>query len=87
MEKYKPQIMAYIKSLPEDEQFTMGGDDGTFMMHFSDWKENFSTLFLNIDFPEDWTGVRFRSEWTTSNSGGLPNSYTKDVLERYAKNP
>jgi len=79
--------LAYIKSLPEDEQFEMGGDDGTFMMHFSDWKENFSTLFLNIDFPEDWTGVRFRSEWTTSNSGGLPNSYTKDVLERYAKNP
>jgi hypothetical protein len=57
------------------------------MMHYSDWKDNFSTLFLNIDFPEDWTGLRFRSEWTTQNSGGLPNSYTKDVLERYAHNP
>lgn len=56
-------------------------------MHYNDWKDNFSTLFLNIDFPEDWTGVRFRSEWTTQNSGGLPNSYTKDVLERYAHNP
>jgi len=42
---------------------------------------------LNIDFPEDWTGIRFKSAWTDVNSGGLPNTYTKDVLERYAKNP
>ena len=56
-------------------------------MHYSDWKENFSTLFLNLDFPEDWTGVRFNSAWTTDNSGGLPNSYTEDVRKRFAKNP
>lgn len=73
--------------MPEDERFSLGADDGTFMMHYSDWKENFSTLFLNIDFPEDWTGVRFRSEWTPQNSGGIPNTYTKDALERYARNP
>ena len=56
-------------------------------MHYSDWKEQFSTLFLNLDFPEDWTGVRFKSKWTINNSGGLPNTYTDDVLRRYAKNP
>jgi hypothetical protein len=61
--------------------------DGKFLMHYNDWKDNFSTLFINNDFPEDWTGVRFRSEWTKQNSGGLPNSYTRDVLERYAHNP
>jgi hypothetical protein len=73
--------------LPPDEQFPLSSNDGTFFMHFSDWKEIFSTLFLNIDFPEDWTGVRFKSAWTSVNSGGLPNTYTRDVLERYAKNP
>ena len=62
-------------------------EDGIFFMHYSDWKEIFSTMFLNIDFPEDWTGVRFKSAWTKANSGGLPNTYTRDALERYAKNP
>ena len=73
--------------MPPDEQFELDSDDGTFLMHYNDWKNNFSTLFLNIDFPEHWIGVRFKSEWTPSNSGGLPNTYTNDALERYAKNP
>jgi len=45
--------------LPPDEQFELDSDDGTFLMHYNDWKNNFSTLFLNIDFPDHWTGVRF----------------------------
>jgi hypothetical protein len=57
------------------------------MISYDDWKDNFSTLFLNIDFPEDWTGVRFKSKWTKSNAGGIPNAYQKDLLERYAQNP
>jgi hypothetical protein len=77
----------YIDKLPPDEQFDLRADDGTFLMHYDDWKDNFSTLFLNLDFPEDWTGVRFKSKWTKSNSGGLPSEYKKEHLERYAKNP
>ena len=56
-------------------------------MDYDDWKDNFSTLFINIDFPDHWTGVRFKSAWTKNNSGGLPCSYQQDQLERYAKNP
>jgi len=85
--KYKAAIVEYIETLAPDEQFELGTDDGTFLMHYSDWKEQFSTLFLNLDFPEDWTGVRFKSRWTKNNSGGLPTTYTDDVLTRYAKNP
>jgi hypothetical protein len=79
--------MEYINDLPEEEQFDPEDDDGTFFMSFDDWKDNFSTLFLNIDFPEDWSGIRFKSAWTAQNSGGLPNTYTMDVRQRYAKNP
>ena len=86
-QKYKQDIDDYINSLPPDEKFDPEADDGTFLMHYDDWKDNFSTLFLNIDFPEDWTGVRFKSAWTKSNSGGLPNPVEKENLERYAKNP
>lgn len=88
MDKYKKQIQEeYINELAPEEQFELGANDGTFMMHYSDWKNNFSQLFVNIDFPQDWSAVRFKSAWTKANSGGLPSSYTKDHLERYAKNP
>jgi len=56
-------------------------------MCYDDWKDNFSTLFINIDFPEDWTGVRFSSKWTKSNAMGLPAKNESEQLERFAKNP
>ena len=81
LEPYKDQLEEFIKSLSPDEQFELGSDDGIFLMHYNDWKDTFSTLFLNLDFPDDWTGVRFSSAWTPQNSGGLPHSYTTDCLE------
>jgi len=87
MKKYRKVFEQYIQTLPPDEQFDLDADDGTFMMCYDDWKDQFSTLFLNIDFPEDWTGVRFQSKWTKSNSGGIPAAYQKDLLDRYAQNP
>ena len=63
MKKYTPLLQKYIDSLPPDDQFDLEADDGIFMMHYSDWKENFSTMFLNLDFPDAWTGVRFSSGW------------------------
>lgn len=84
---YAADVQAYIDSLPPDEQFKMDADDGTFLMHYDDWKDQFTSLFLNVDFPEDWTGVRFRSAWTKSACGGLPAKHEKALLERFAKNP
>ena len=80
-------IQRYVDSLPPDEQFPLEADDGTFLMHYDDWKESFCALYLNVDFPEDWSAVRFRSWWTKSNCMGLPNKYEKEQLERYAGNP
>jgi len=71
-------LKKYIATLPPDEQFDLGKDDGTFFMHYDDWKENMTALYLNIDFPEEWTGVRFHSHWTKSNSKGLPTKYEKE---------
>jgi len=62
MKKFGPIIQkTYIDKLPPDEQFELDADDGTFFMIYDDWRDQFSTLFLNLDFPEDWTGVRFKS--------------------------
>mmetsp|Transcript_6750 Transcript_6750/g.10856 ORF Transcript_6750/g.10856 Transcript_6750/m.10856 type:complete len:158 (-) Transcript_6750:891-1364(-) len=87
IKKYKALLEVYIAGLPPDEQFDLDADDGTFLIPFTDWLDIFSTLFVNIDFPEDWTGVRFYSRWTMSNSGGLPKKYDKENLERFAHNP
>lgn len=65
----------------------MEADDGTFLIPYEDWRDNFSVLFLIIDFPDEWTGVRFKSAWTQSNSGGLPSVYERPQLEKYARNP
>ena len=87
LEKYQKDLLQYVRSLPPDEQFPLEADDGTFFMEYSEWKDIFSTLFLNVDFPDEWTGVRFKSAWTASNSGGLPTSMKSEIRERYAKNP
>ena len=48
-------------------------------MAYDDWKNNMSTLLLNVDFPEDWTGVRFEASWWKKgdlmNAVGLPRKY------------
>ena len=64
MEKYQADLDAYVDSLPPDERVPLDADDGTFFMEYSEWKDIFSTLFLNVDFPDEWTGVRFKSAWT-----------------------
>lgn len=97
MIKYKKTILKYISGLEKDEQFDPYGegnfgikadaDDGTFFMTYEDWRDNFSTVFINVDFPEAWTGVRFKAAWTANNSMGLPKNASKKALEDYAKNP
>ena len=54
-------------------------------MSYEDWRDMFSTVFINIDFPERWTGVRFNAQWHTDNSPGLPTSVRG--FKEYAKNP
>ena len=61
--------------------------DGVFYMEYDDWNDCFSQLFVNMDFPEQWTGVRFESKWTKGNSMGIPRSLTQHDCETYAKNP
>jgi hypothetical protein len=54
-------VQAYIDSLDEEEKFFPGADDGTFLMCYSDFRSVYSNLFVSVDFPTEWTGVRFSS--------------------------
>ena len=61
--KYRPQLEEYNKTLPVDERIKWDADDGSFFIGYEDWRDIFSTLFINLDFPDSWSGVRFDSEW------------------------
>lgn len=84
LKKYEPVLLEYIQKLPPDEQFPLESDDGTFFMEYTEWASIFNVLFMNIDFPDRWTGVRFRSQWTKQNSGGLPTKMSEEIKTRYA---
>ncbi len=40
--KYKKSLLEYIETLTPDEQFDLDADDGTFLIDYDNWKNNFS---------------------------------------------
>lgn len=72
------KIMAFNNSLPADEQFDLKANDGQFFINYKNWRYYYNKLFVAVDFPDDWTAVRFESNWTPQTSGGLPLSLTPE---------
>lgn len=72
IEKYKKEIDSYLDELEDDEKFEIGKDDGTFLINYDDWSTIYNKLYVTIDFPASWSGVRFIDRWEEENSGGLP---------------
>lgn len=56
-------------------------------MSFDDWTSIYSNMFICVDFPENWNGIRYRSQWEAANAGGLPNPLDEKTRQRWAKNP
>ena len=48
-----------------DEKFEPGVEDGTFLMSYSSWRDIYNNIFVCIDFPEEWNGIRFDYEWNS----------------------
>lgn len=62
-------------------------EEGTFLMCFSDFRKIFNKLFVCIDFPDSFVGVRFADEWSENESGGIPVNNTEDEFLKWAQNP
>jgi calpain len=56
-------------------------------MCYSEWRDIFNNVYACLDFPHEWTGIRFSSEWTPKTSGGTPSPMTEENKIRWAKNP
>ena len=84
----KKALQDRIDILEDDEKFELGNmSDGTFLINFKSWRNAFNRIFVVNDFPDDWSAIRFRSEWTKKTSGGLPMNKTKQENLRFAKQP
>jgi hypothetical protein len=41
-------------------------------MNYEDWSTVYNKLYVTIDFPFNWSGIRFIEKWDSSCGGGLP---------------
>ena len=83
-------VMREIKKLGEDEPFDPNDpENGDFLMSYRDWLTYFSNLYACIDFPDQWSGVRFYGAWTKGNAMGVPKGpqITQEDCKKWARNP
>jgi len=57
--KYRAVLEAINQSRDEEERIKPDAEDGVFYMEYDDWNDCFTQLFINMDYPDSWTGVRF----------------------------
>lgn len=91
IQTYKKELTDYISKLGDDEKFELGAEDGTFLIEYKDWSTIYNKLYVTIDFPDTWTGIRFNDSWDESCAGGLPmksaNMTPAQAMKSWAKNP
>ena len=51
------------------------------------FRQIYNKLFICINFPPTFIGIRFKDKWTTSESGGIPLKNTPAECLNFAKNP
>lgn len=57
------------------------------MINYASFRDIYNRLFVVNDFPDEWSAVRFHSQWTATCSGGLPIEKTPAAMKRFAQNP
>jgi hypothetical protein len=72
----------------DDEPFEAGADDGTFLMTYEDFCTIFNNMYVCIDFPYHWSGIRYKASWEKDCSGGIPEPISdENARRRWATNP
>ena len=76
IDDHEEALQGYIDELQDDERFELGANDGTFMINYASFRDVYNRLFIVNDFPDEWSAVRFKTEWDIKSSGGLPMEKT-----------
>ena len=72
--------ISQVFSINEAEQTAINKMDGTFFMRYEDWVENFTHIFIAVDFPASWTGKREVGDWDPELGGNR-------TVKTWASNP
>lgn len=56
-------------------------------MNYKMFRMLFNTMFVCLDFPDDWSAVRFNSKWEADCAFGKPVMKAPEKFVDFAKNP
>ena len=87
IETHRDLLQQYVDKLKKEEKFEIGAEDGTFFINYQDWSHIFNKLYVTIDFPDSWSGVRFTDNWDEKCAGGLPMPCNDKTSKSWATNP
>ena len=76
-----------VNSREQNEEFTKLNEDGTFFISYQDWLSIYNKLYVTIDFPDSWSGLRFTDNWDETWAGGLPMPCNEKTSASWATNP
>lgn len=64
-----------MNTLEVDDWYQVGEQDGIFFIHYEDFISLYNKVFIAVNFPNSWNGVRVRGiwNWSLDNCGGLPS--------------
>lgn len=57
------------------------------MINYKFFRMIFNSMFVCLDFTDEWTAIRFNSAWTPDCAFGRPNLKIEQSLLDFAKNP
>ena len=85
---HKDLIDKYLAGLQEeDDKFIPGDEDGTFLMNYLNWREVYNNMYICLDFPDNWSAIRYKAAWDATCSGGIPSPMNEENKKNWAKNP
>lgn len=87
MEKHKDKIINMINEMEKDERFDPYDDDGLFFMNYKSFRSVFDKVFVAINFPDEWSAVRYKAKWTHPEQCVMKTKPKKGVNPNYTYNP
>ena len=85
--KYRELIEEKNSCLEDNIKINLDSNDGCFLMNYFDFRNIFTDIYICHEFSSDWNGIRFKGNWNSSNSGGLPKENDIKSTQKYSINP
>lgn len=71
----------------EAEEMSTESKDGTFLMEYNEFLKIWSNIAICRNFPDEWSGYRFRGKWIGESAGGTPYTQNPELIASYINNP